>query len=243
MASLPVNSRPKTAQEIRDFVQKYSSLITQLQNPSSQSNKPVTTTLPSGSVAVPLNFRPTTISNPTSSTSLSTTAMAQVDQHFQTALTAAKKKVPPGSKFPSKPPSAVVDLTTDSDPSVTVSAPVTTQFKPPLAKVSKPASIQAGVATPLPPGLTLETLAVLCRLPETELEKLKLPVGLLSAIKVWKEKQPAKKGGSAQAKVSVYTLLVHTNFIFLCNRVTILAIATFQCCFHPPPCLVTPLLP
>ena len=69
---------------------------------------------------------------------------------------------------------------------------------------SSSGGIQAGVATPLPPGLTLETLAVLCRLPESELEKLKLPVGLLSAIKVWKEKQPpaTKKGSTPQSKVS-----------------------------------------
>lgn len=46
-----------------------------------------------------------------------------------------------------------------------------------------------GVATPLPPGLTLETLNVLCRMPESELVKLKLPAGLLSAIRVWKERQ------------------------------------------------------
>lgn len=127
--------------------------------------------------------------------------MAQVDQHFQTALTAAKKKVSPSTQFSTKPLPAVVDLTSDPNSSGTVSAPVTTQFKPPAVKMNKPGTIQAGVATPLPPGLTLETLAVLCRLPETELEKLKLPVGLLSAIKVWKEKQPAKKGAPTQLKV------------------------------------------
>ena len=49
--------------------------------------------------------------------------------------------------------------------------------------------IQAGVAMPLPPGLTLETLGVLCRLPESELIKLKLPQALLPAIRVWKARQ------------------------------------------------------
>ena len=53
--------------------------------------------------------------------------------------------------------------------------------------------IQPGVATPLPPGLTLETLGVLCRLPESDLMKLKLPPALLSAIKFWKARQPPSK--------------------------------------------------
>ncbi|XP_064404063.1 mucin-5AC-like isoform X2 [Halichondria panicea] len=209
MASLPVSSRPKTAQEIRDFVQKYSNLITQLQSStpstttSAQSTKtqqnPVTTL--HGSVVVPMNFGPspaqtTTTANSTAA-SISTTAMAQVDQHFQTALTAVKNK----STLPTKPP-AVVDLTTDTDSASTVNAPITTQFKATPKATKATTGIQAGVATPLPPGLTLETLAVLCRLPESELGKLKLPVGLLSAIKVWKEKQPTKKGGSPHTKTS-----------------------------------------
>lgn len=49
--------------------------------------------------------------------------------------------------------------------------------------------IQAGVATPLPAGVTLETLGVLCRLPDSDLLKLNLPQSLLSAIKVWKVRQ------------------------------------------------------
>ncbi len=213
MASLPVSSRPKTAQEIRDFVQKYSNLITQL-----QSSTPLTTSAQStktqqdpaktmyNSVAVPLNFGPspaqtTTAAN--STTSISTTAMAQVDQHFQTALTAVKNK---STQLPNLlTPPAVVDLTTDTDSTSTVNAPVTTQFKATPKATKAATGIQAGVATPLPPGLTLETLAVLCRLPESELEKLKLPVGLLSAIKVWKEKQPAKRGGSIHTKVCLET--------------------------------------
>ncbi len=211
MASLPVSSRPKTAQEIRDFVQKYSNLITQLQSStpstttSAQSTKtqqnPVTTL--HGSVVVPMNFGPSpaqTTTTANSTASISTTAMAQVDQHFQTALTAVKNK----STLPTKP-LAVVDLTTDTDSASTVNAPITTQFKATPKATKATTGIQAGVATPLPPGLTLETLAVLCRLPESELGKLKLPVGLLSAIKVWKEKQPTKKGGSPHTKVCLKT--------------------------------------
>ncbi len=210
MASLPVSSRPKTAQEIRDFVQKYSNLITQLQSStppttSAQSTKtqqdPAKTMY--GSVAVPMNFGPSpaqTTTTANSTTSISTTAMAQVDQHFQTALKNKSTQLP---KLLTPP--AVVDLTTDTDSTSTVNAPVTTQFKATPKATKAVTGIQAGVATPLPPGLTLETLAVLCRLPESELEKLKLPVGLLSAIKVWKEKQPAKRGGSTHTKVCLET--------------------------------------
>ena len=56
--------------------------------------------------------------------------------------------------------------------------------------------IQPGVATPLPSGLTLETLGVLCRLSETDLMKLKLPTAVLSAIKVWKARQPPSKSAA-----------------------------------------------
>ena len=100
----------------------------------------------------------------------------------------------------------------------TMHAPVTTQFShtsatPPLTSAGTTPSqlaimvsnnqtpsttttssgIQAGIATPLPPGLTLETLNVLCRLPEADLLKLKLPPALLSAIKVWKAGQMPTK--------------------------------------------------
>lgn len=235
MNSLPVSNRPKTAQEIRDFVQKYSNLISQIQSVTTlpgtaQSNKtlipqpatklsdPAKSSTPTGTIAVPLNFGPSTskmTSTQLVATSISSTAMAQVDQHFQIALTAAKMKTSQSinTKLPSKPLPTVqppmVDLTKDTESSTnsTFSAPVTNQFK---ANTPKSGGIQAGVATPLPPGLTLETLAVLCRLPESELEKLKLPVGLLSAIKVWKEKQPAKKGTTTQSKVS---WLGHIHFI------------------------------
>lgn len=50
-------------------------------------------------------------------------------------------------------------------------------------------SIQPGVPTPLPPGVNLETLVGLCRLPEAQLLKLQLPQPLLSAISIWKMRQ------------------------------------------------------
>ena len=46
-----------------------------------------------------------------------------------------------------------------------------------------------GVPTPLPPGLNPETLAVLCRMPDSELQKLNLPVPLMTAIRVWRVQQ------------------------------------------------------
>lgn len=109
----------------------------------------------------------------------------------------------------------------------TMHAPVTTQFghtsnslAPPapltqpatVASSSSPAvatssGIQAGIATPLPPGLTLETLGVLCRLPETDLHKLKLPPALLSAIKVWKARQLPTK---SKVSMRVYKCVWYT---------------------------------
>ena len=130
MASLPAASRPKTAQEIKDFVQKYTSLISQLQShtTSIQSTKMTSTaqklttssqpsvksTLTSGPVVVPLNFGPapsTTSATPPVTTTqavISSTAMA-VDQHFQNSLSAAKMKstltgpTPPSKTTPTWP--------------------------------------------------------------------------------------------------------------------------------------------
>ena len=336
MASLPISRRPKTVQEIRDFVHKYSSLINQIQtgtlpdlSVSSQSTKTpgatsstsalssslLTTSLTGTSlvptvsvstatnkgdsnikstgasvgaamhsIVVPINFGATSssLSTQTASTvstcssivtipkaTLSSSAMAQVDQHFQNSLSAVtmKSSLSTGKGLPTvalplqqstqsrvtKP--VVVDLTRDSDTSTgtrtqqssnltqslpglagTLHAPITTQFKG-SSTVSKnqqqsnivpsqgtatssgvSSGIQAGVATPLPPGLTLETLAVLCRLPETELEKLKLPAGLLSAIKVWKDRQPTKKGASTVSKVSLFVLCFMC--CFWCNSIS-----------------------
>jgi len=220
MAGLPPASRPKTAQEIKDFVQKYSSVLGMfaINNSTSQSSSTQSKSTVPGSTAktsetvksntpviVPLNFGPTNSLPPTTSDSLSTNAMAQVDQHFHNSLTVAKMK----TAFASKPASTVVDLTKDE-----------VQSKPTVAVPKASSStIQAGVATPLPPGLTLETLAVLCRLPEEELGKLKLPTGLLSAIKVWKEKQPTgKKNATPQTKVGsplyVITYMLYNVFSY-----------------------------
>ena len=130
MASLPVANRPKTAQEIRDFVQRYSSLISQLQSanlPTTSSiqstkvtstpQKPITSSQPtkksapsSVPVVVPLNFSPAPSStsamppSTTSQLSISNSAMAQVDQHFQNSLSVAKvKPLGTGPTPPKKP--------------------------------------------------------------------------------------------------------------------------------------------
>ena len=86
------------------------------------------------------------------------------------------------------PPPPLPTTLTPSHSSVQppVIVPIATTATPPPRRTE---GIQVGVATPLPPGLTLETLNVLCRMPESELVKLKLPAGLLSAIRVWKERQ------------------------------------------------------
>ena len=336
MASLPVSKRPKTVQEIRDFVHKYSSLINQIQTgtlpdlaapASSQSTKSLSatpsSTAPSSSIlttsltgtslvptvsvstvtdkggstvkstgasvgaamrpiVVPINFGTpsTSLSTQTASTvttcssivtipraTLSSSAMAQVDQHFQNSLSAVsmKSSLNTGKGLATVPLSlqqstqshvtrpVVVDLTQDSESSSsktgvrtqqsnilsqslpglagTIHAPITTQFKgsPTVSKnpqqsvssqgvatsAGVSSGIQAGVATPLPPGLTLETLAVLCRLPETELEKLKLPAGLLSAIKVWKDRQPAKKGVNTVSKVGLFCSVLYASVVLL----------------------------
>lgn len=71
--------------------------------------------------------------------------------------------------------------------------------------------IQPGVATPLPPGLTLETLGVLCRLPESDLMKLKLPPVLLSAIKFWKARLPPSKSITRVSDNICTVLCVHCS--------------------------------
>jgi hypothetical protein len=107
----------------------------------------------------------------------------------------------------SKPSATVVMATTSQAPPI---APPTSTAATVTSTSSQSqqggSGIQPGVATPLPPGLTLETLGVLCRLPETDLLKLKLPPALLSAIKVWKARQPPSKSA---ARVNV----IHCVFV------------------------------
>ena len=80
-----------------------------------------------------------------------------------------------------------------------------------LASISTKTEIQAGVAMPLPAGVTLDTLGMLCKLSENDLLKLNLPAPLLSAIRVWKAKQ-----GSAAVKAKVMYMNV---LIYMCVSV------------------------
>ena len=128
--------------------------------------------------------------------SVPSTVHAPVTTQFAQKVGTVNSALPPVSQT-SKPPATVVAaVTTSQAPSI---APPTSSAST-ATSTSGGSGIQPGVATPLPPGLTLETLSVLCRLPETDLLKLKLPPALLSAIKVWKARQPPSKSA---ARVSI----------------------------------------
>ena len=90
---------------------------------------------------------------------------------------------------------SLISLNPTSTP--TISAPPasqTTSQTPPLGP------IQPGIPTPLP-GLNLEALAALCKLPESHLVRLQLPPGLLTAIRVWKMRQNGGTGGTKEEAV------------------------------------------
>lgn len=69
-------------------------------------------------------------------------------------------------------------------PTATSVAPTTSSVAPTTSSAGDP--IKPGVPTPLPPGVNPETLAVLCRMPDSDLQKLNLPVVLMTAIRVWR---------------------------------------------------------
>lgn len=185
---------------------------------------PLTTMATSTSIAPSLST--SSASSVINSTSFGT-ASAQVAEHFKTSLLGMQPPPPRSvSTLPNLPAqlpftSSMPIVIGDSPPGqgkppqsgatpLTVHAPVTSQFqqttpsnteanKMPTAKVpTNPQGIQPGVPTPLPPGLTLETLNVLCRLPESDLVKLKIPAPLLSAIRVWKARQTPLNKTSAK---------------------------------------------
>ena len=63
--------------------------------------------------------------------------------------------------------------------------------------------IKPGVPTPLPPGVNPETLGVLCRMPDSDLQKLKLPPVLMTAIRVWRGQQGSGRGRKAVGSQAV----------------------------------------
>ena len=66
-------------------------------------------------------------------------------------------------------------------------------------------TIQPGMVTPLPPGLTPDMLAMLIGLPESDLSKLNLPPALLTAIRVWKRKRTDSNPSGQPIQVHMYT--------------------------------------
>ena len=136
--------------------------------------------------------------------SVASTMHAPVTTQFSHKVGSVNSVLPPTDQS-SKPPATVVAVTAAQAPPT---APPTTTAT--MTSSQGGSGIQAGVATPLPPGLTLETLGVLCRLPESDLLKLKLPPALLSAIKVWKARQPPSKSA---ARVSVVFISKYTPHV------------------------------
>ena len=151
---------------------------------------PSSNILPSGGgITLPMRF------DPGSSLSAASTVHAPVTTQFSHKVGSVNSSNSNPLPAPAAPlqaqPTPPPTTTPTTSMGTTVSATSTSSTStPPQGGVS---GIQPGVATPLPPGLTLETLGVLCRLPESDLLKLKLPPALLSAIKVWKARQPPSK--------------------------------------------------
>lgn len=251
LAALPDSKRPKNVQELKEFVQRYSTFF----------NKGLNSATPQSAAAVTAVSKPPTVSSSVASTSTNfsagssgaprarvqssvqlqssvTDANAHVNQHFAASLSglgsSSSSSSSASSGAPIVPQAPGPSLTAQTGGGELVKrVPVSvSQLNPVVAgaggslavsqgaQVSKhlpsaaplpPSSstsiqatptttsssssssggIQAGIATPLPPGLTLETLGVLCRLPDADLQKLKLPAPLMSAIKVWKARQGA----------------------------------------------------
>ena len=139
---------------------------------------------------MPSSVGPTPQKFPQGGVSVALTVHAPITTQFSHKVGAVNSLLPmsQSASKPPQPPAATSSLApTIAPPTTTVAVAPPTTMSGTQQGVS---GIQAGVATPLPPGLTLETLGVLCRLPETDLLKLKLPAALLSAIKVWKARQP-----------------------------------------------------
>ena len=139
--------------------------------------------------------------------SIPSTVHAPVTTQFNQKVGTVNSALPPVKQV-SKPSTTVVMATTSQAPP-TGPPTSTTSTATSTSSQQGGSGIQPGVATPLPPGLTLETLGVLCRLPETDLLKLKLPPALLSAIKVWKARQPPSKSVARVSMIHYVSNLHH----------------------------------
>ena len=123
----------------------------------------------------------------TGTTTVPTTVHAPVTVQFSNKAATVEKTLQPTGQSSTTPPAASSQAPPIAPPTTASTATTTS------SSGSSGPGIQPGVATPLPPGVTLETLGVLCRLPESDLMKLKLPPTLLSAIKFWKARQPPSR--------------------------------------------------
>lgn len=151
---------------------------------------------PPPSVRVPVFIPQLPTSGPSSGTETTKHLQQQRQQQFSagtmhapitTQFDHTPNPLPPPTPPPGNTPSSQPSMASNQTPIVTTSS----------------TGIQAGIAMPLPPGLTPETLNVLCRLSDNDLHKLKLPPALLSAIKVWKVRQ-----FSTKSKVSCMCMCV-----------------------------------
>lgn len=119
---------------------------------------------------------------------------------------------PSASLIPSLPPSLPHGVTPSltvannpvAKPAVSATATAAAVPAPPTSQPTNRSAplgpIQPGIPTPLP-GLSLESLAALCKLPEDQLVRLQLPPGLVTAIRVWRMRQNSNNssGGSSSS--------------------------------------------
>ena len=171
----PATGLPLSTTELASTDQSSSALVSTV--PSSGS------ALPTGGLAVP-----TGLPQLANSFSLSGSAQHLPTNSRQQPLSTGLASASPTSS--QQPPAS------SNTAPATTSIPVTTdKASPPLpssASLAPPTTaghnepIKPGVPTPLPPGLNPETLAVLCRMPDAELQKLNLPVALTTAIRMWR---------------------------------------------------------
>lgn len=128
----------------------------------------------------------------------------------QVTSSAAQPGSAPGTT--QQPPATAAPLLNAEAPLQTTTVPSSiTDIAHPLPQPTTTTEpIKPGVATPLPPGVNPETLAVLCRMPDSDLQKLNLPVALLTAIRVWRGQHSSVS--QRGRKVSVSVLRVHVMY-------------------------------
>ena len=127
------------------------------------------------------------------------------------------------------PATAAPPLTAEAPPLQTTTVPssITNTAHPLPQPTTTTEPIKPGVPTPLPPGVNPETLAVLCRMPDSDLQKLNLPVALLTAIRVWRGQHSSVSHRGRKVGLSVLSRLV------LYYAPMVLALECRTACHHP----------